>query len=206
MSWTHACRLLGLAGVTLFLLIAYTPLPNLLSRELETPSHIEQAEAVVVLGSGHFPDGLLTDASLRRAIHGIVLHRKGLAPLLIFLGPAPYRNRPAEAEIRAVLARDLGVSPEAILTETKANTTREEVVRVSALLRPRRVRRILLVTDSQHMFRAQRLFERAGFEVLPAVADNMSNLTDSPEDRFKLTRRALQEILARVYYWVAGNL
>jgi hypothetical protein len=55
-----------------------------------------------------------------------------------------------------------------ILTESEAQTTREEAVKSGALLREKGVGRILLVTGSHHMSRAQRLFERAGFEVLAA--------------------------------------
>lgn len=58
---------------------------------------------------------MLSTSSLRRALHGITLHRKGLAPLLVFLGPARGAGL-VEAEIRAELARELGVSPAAILT------------------------------------------------------------------------------------------
>jgi uncharacterized SAM-binding protein YcdF (DUF218 family) len=130
------------------------------------------------------------------------MQRKGLAPLLVLSGPAPDTGL-SEAEVRAALARDLGVSPDAILTEAGARTTREEANRIGELLRARQVRRILLVTDSQHMSRARRLFERVGLEVLPAAADDISGAARSPEARLKLTRTALEEIIARLYYQIA---
>jgi len=100
----------------------------------------------------------------------------------------------------------LGVSTDAILAETEARTTREEANRIGELLRARQVRRILLVTDSQHMSRARRLFERVGLEVLPAAADEISDAARSPEARLKLTRTALEEIFARLYYRMARYL
>ena len=205
MKWARIFRLLGLSGVILFFTSAFTPLPNFLARWVSTPSRLESAEAIVVLGGGLQPGGVLSNASLRRAIHGIALHRKGLASLLVFSGPAR-DEAPAEAAVRAELARQLEISPEAILTEAEAWTTREEAVRVGALLRPRGVRRILLVTDSQHMMRARQLFEHAGFEVLAAPADDFSNSVYGPEDRLRLMRRILEELLARLYYQVAGYL
>jgi len=176
-----------------------------MSRRLETPSRLETAEAIVVLGAGVSENGVLGDDSLRRAIQGIVLQRKGSAPLLVLSGPATNRG-PTEAAVRAALARDLGVSQDAIITEEMGWTTREEASRIGALLRDRQVRRILLVTNSQHMDRAQRLFERVGLEVLPATADDISDSDSSPEGRLKLMRIALQEIIARLYYRMAGYL
>jgi uncharacterized SAM-binding protein YcdF (DUF218 family) len=128
----------------------------------------------------------------------MVLHRKGLAPLLLLSGPGRGEG-PAEAEVRAELARALGLSPEVILTESEAQTTREEAVKSGALLREKGVGRILLS-------RAQRLFERAGFEVLAAPTDEVSSEASSPEGRLRLMRQILQELLARFYYRVAGYL
>jgi uncharacterized SAM-binding protein YcdF (DUF218 family) len=190
MSWVRICRFL---------------LPNILGRWLSTPARLEHAEAIVVLGGGIAPDGTLNNGSLRRAVHGITLHRKGLGPLLVFLG-TDNTDGPSEAEVRAELARQMGISPERILTEAGPRTTRKEAVRVEVILRPMGVRRILLVTDSQHMARAQGLFERAGFEVLAAPADDLSSTADAPEERLRLMRRILGEILARIYYQVAGYL
>ena len=95
---------------------------------------------------------------------------------------------------------------EQILTETGARTTREEAARIARRLEPRAVRRILLVTDSEHLTRAMALFERAGLEVLPAPADSVSPATEGPEGRLELLRRLSQELMARLYYRLAGYL
>ncbi|MFQ5974460.1 MAG: YdcF family protein [Alphaproteobacteria bacterium] len=202
MSWA---RLLGLIVVALFLVSAFTPLPNRLSRWVARPARVERAQAIVVLGASIWPDDVLTNPSLRRAVHGITLHRKGLAPLVVFLGPARGKGSP-EAEVRAELARELGISPQVILTEAEVWTTRDEAVRTAALLQPRGVTHILLITNSQHMMRARRAFERVGFAVLPAPADAFSHAADAPEARLDLMRRVLAELLARLSYWVAGYI
>jgi len=198
-------RQLGLLGTLLFLLCAFTPLPNLLGRHLGVSSRIEPAGAIVVLGAGIDKTGELRPESLWRTVRGIVLQREGLAPLLVLLGPAR-DGGPPEAEVRADLARRLGVPSEAVLAVAQVWTTREEASRVQALLQPRGVRRILLVTDSQHMVRARALFERAGFAVFPATADDIPGNVDSPESRLELARLIFQEIVARIYYRTAGYL
>ncbi len=204
-GWGHFCRLLGFFGVAVFFISAFTPVPSLLSDWLSPRPHLEQAEAIVVLGAGAWDDGLLSDGSMRRAIHGIVHYREGLAPLLMFSGPPPDEG-PAEAQIRADLARALGVPPGAILTEADAWTTREEALRMGAVLQAKGVRKILLVTEAHHMARAQIFFERAGFEVLAAPTHEEASHPSSPEGHLRLMRRMLQEFLAYTYNWAAGYL
>lgn len=198
-------QLLGLVGVTLFFLSAFTSLPNLLSQRLAVAVRIQPADAIVVLGAGIGPSGQLGEDSLRRALEGMLLRRRQLAPLLVFSGPAPYGGA-SEAEVRAQLACELGISAEGILTEPHAWTTREEATRIGALLQPRHVRRILLVTNPRHMVRARTVFEHAGFEVFPAPADDGSGAARSPGGRLWLTWQVLQEWVARIYYRAAGYL
>lgn len=204
-GWATFCRVLGFVGVTFFFVSAFTPVPNILTRWLSPPPQLEQAEAIVVLGGGSWPDGMLSDSSLRRALQGILLYRKDLAPLLVFLGPKGDEG-PAEAEIRAELARGLGISPQVILTETNAYTTREEALRIGTVLRAKGVQKILLVTEAHHMARARTLFERAGFTVLVAPTHEDSSRASRPEGRLRLVRRMLQEFLAYTYNRAAGYL
>ena len=103
MRWPSILKLLGLAGIVIFLVSAFTPLPNILSRWTGSQAQLEPAEAIVVLGGEVQPGGVLGNSSLRRAIYGIVLYRRGLAPLLVFLGQAPAEGH-TEPAIRAELA------------------------------------------------------------------------------------------------------
>ena len=210
----HACgsamhsqnilRALGVAGLALFFLTAFTPLPNILDERTGVPAQIEPAEAIVVLGAGLSAHGVMSEDSLRRALHGIMLYRKGLAPLLAFSGPGR-RDGFVEAEVRAEMARLLGIVPAALLTESTARTTREEAVRMAALLQPRGVHTVLLVTNQEHMARSQRLFANAGFAVRPAPVDALAG-AQTPGARLRLMRRVLQEFLARLYYRLGGYL
>jgi uncharacterized SAM-binding protein YcdF (DUF218 family) len=196
---------LGIVTVVAFLLVSFTPLPNVLNRWAGVSARLEPAAAIVVLGAGMQGDGVLNASSLRRAIHGILLFQRGFAPLLVFSGPVSRPPGREEAEVRADMARLLGVSPAAILTETTALTTREEAARMAALLQPRGVSTILLVTSYAHMARSRQLFEKAGFTVQPAPVDDPSHV-DKPEARWGLMRPLVQEFLARTYYRVAGYL
>ena len=193
-----ALRAVGGTTLALFALSAFTPMPNALCRRAVVVAAPGPAEAIVVLGSSMSRDGMLSASSLRRALHGMVLYRRGLAPLLVFLGPRNASGH-SQAEARATLALEWGIAPEAILTGEQTWTTRDEALGVKALLAPKGVRRILLVTGGFHMRRARWLVERAGFEVLPAPLPDAPCDAISPEGRIGLTLSLVQEWAAQAY-------
>jgi uncharacterized SAM-binding protein YcdF (DUF218 family) len=199
------CRILGVLCVCLFLIFAFTPVPNMLYDWMAVPARLEPAQAIVVLGSSVSEDGILEDESIRRALQGILLYRKGLAPEILFLGYT-LPGGPAEAQVRSALARELGLPEQALLVETRARTTREEATLSARALQGQGIRRILLVTDALHLVRAQRLFTRAGFEVLPAPPEDPTRTSTDPEGRLKLMRAVAGEALALAYYRAAGYL
>lgn len=202
---TVSCALLrGVGAVTLLavLLAAFTPAPNAAVRALGARTRMERADAIVVLGSGVRAGGDLTSSSLRRMIHAVVLYRRGLAPLLVVSGPANSLGI-VESHVRDELARALGVPAAAIVVADRARTTQEEAQETAAMLAPRGVRRVLVVSDSLHLVRSVGVFERAGLVVFTAAIDDPVNSDDKPESRLELTRAALREVLARLYYRAA---
>jgi uncharacterized SAM-binding protein YcdF (DUF218 family) len=198
-------RILGGLALAFLAVVELTPATGWLARRYAEPARLEPAEAIVALGGGFGPDGWLDAASWRRMVHGILLYRQGLAPLLVLPGSTPPTG-PAEADIRARTARELGVPPAAILPVVGANTTREEAFRVSAELRSRGVRSILLVTGPLHLVRARAVFERQGFVVRPAPVGDLSLYPEKPGERLALAQSLAQELLGRLYYRLAGYL
>jgi uncharacterized SAM-binding protein YcdF (DUF218 family) len=205
MSGWRLIQLLGLVAVIAFLLVSFTPLPNVLHRWAGVPAQLQSAAAIVVLAAGMEADEVLSVSSLQRAVHGITLFQRGFAPLLAFSGPATRPRGRQEAEVRAEMARLFGVPASAMVTETTARTTRAEAVRMAALLQPLGASKILLVTSYAHMVRSRRLFEDAGFTVQPAPVEDLSD-PGKPEARWGLMRSFVQEFLARTYYRLAGYL
>lgn len=198
-----AARLLGTIAVCGLFVAAFTPLPNLALRRLGASAAMEAADAIVVLGSGVHAGGELTDASLRRLLHGVALYHQRRAPLLVVSGPAN-RAGVVEARVRADMARALAVPASAIVTIETALTTQEEARDVAAALRPRHVRRVLVVSNRLHLVRSLGVFDEAGFIALAAPSAEVSETDERPEARLQLTRQVAKEVLARVYYRVAG--
>ena len=199
----RGCRILGALAVALLATATLTPSVEWLAARYAEPAWIAPADAVVVLGGTFGPDGWLDAASLHRLVEGMRLYRQGLAPLLVLSGGTPPVG-PSEPEIRAQLARELGIPPAAILTVIGANTTHEEGVKVDAALRPRGVRSILLVSGPLHLVRARAVFERQGFVVHPAPAKEIPLGARGPGSRIAVARLLAQEVLGWLYYHLQG--
>jgi uncharacterized SAM-binding protein YcdF (DUF218 family) len=191
-------QVLGVAVSIGIALAAFTPLVEWLAAAMIVPARPESAAAIVVLGAGA-ADGVLSEASLRRTVHGVQLYRRGLAPVLVLSGD------PKEVVARTALVTELGVPLRAIVTETAVRTTREEARAVAARFHDRPRARVLLVTDAPVMRRASAVFARAGLEVLPAPPPHV-RVIDGPERRLQLAREVLMEVGALVYYDAAGYL
>jgi uncharacterized SAM-binding protein YcdF (DUF218 family) len=199
LSPARGLRLLGLVGLLLFAVAAFTPLANRLNIWMAGVPMLEPADAIVVLGRGGADtDGVLTNRSLRRTLDGVSLYGDGLAPVLVLSGSSE------ETAARARLAQGLGVPPGAILRTASTNTTRGEAEEIRRLLLPLGHRRILLVADPIDMPRARAVMQRAGFTVLPAPT--AATGPSDPESRLGLLRDIVSELAGWTYYRLTGAL
>jgi len=190
-------RILGLVAVLGVLLAAFTPLPNRLNALMAGSPRLEPADAIVVLGRGGADsDGVLTNRSLRRVLHGIDLYRRALAPVLVLSGTSE------EARARADLARSLGVPTGAIRQLASVHTTREEGEQIGLVLLPDGLRRILLVGDPIDIPRTRAVMEHVGFTVLPAPT--AATGPSVPEGRLNLLRDIATELVGLAYYRLTG--
>ena len=202
----RALRVIGASGIGLLLAVGFTPLPNVVSYWMAPSRTLVPAEAIVVLGRGGVSDrGELNGASLFGLMEGLDLYRRGLAPLLVVSG-SPFGARGSEVERRADVSRECGIPDQALLTMSAARTTHDEALGARAILGPRGVRRVILVTDGQAMGRAMALFERAGFDVIPSYGTPVLEWGGTPEARLGVMKRVVTEAVARLYYRLAGYL
>lgn len=156
------------------------------------PRRPKKADAIVVAGARVLPPGIPSDALHARVARAVALHTAGLAPFVLFTGGA-YQGLPSEAKVSEMLAVSLGLPPEAALLEEASTSTLGNAHFGAEVLKARRLRRILLVTDGFHLLRATRLFRAKGLEVQPVSA----------ERRMPLHRQlawALREALAMLRY------
>jgi uncharacterized SAM-binding protein YcdF (DUF218 family) len=168
---------------------------------------LRQAQAIVVLGAGRYREApeyggdTVSVATLTRVRYAAYLHRLTGLPLLVSSGK-PDGGDISEAEaMRRVLVREFGVAVRWV--EGASNNTRENAIATAAMLKRDGIGRIVLVTHTEHMPRAQRAFSAAGLTVFsaPTVFERspMTPLDFVPQGYGKV-RSAMHEWIGLAWY------
>ncbi len=146
-------------------------------------------DAAVVAGCRVMPGGHASTALARRCQRAVQLWHQGKVTSIICTGGVG-DHPPSEASVAAAMARDLGVPSEAIFLEDRSTTT-EENARFAAALYGDKIKSVLVVSDSFHVLRCQRVFNRHF-----AHAHGTGSINDlSPR-----LRGALREVAAVAWY------
>ena len=178
-------------------------------------SAIDSADAIVVL-SGMLEINEVGDSTYiewedpDRFFVGIALLKAGKAQKLVFTGgKMPWDNtKKTEGGVLKEYAIINGIPAEKILVTKDVENTAEEAEAVKEIINPSK--RIILVTSAYHMYRAQRLFEKQGFEVIPYKMDYKASghkkitfMDFLPNaNNLELTETGMREIIGRIYYLI----
>ena len=155
-------------------------------------------DAIVVAGCRVMPSGRPSTALLRRAELAARLWHEGKAPLVVLTGGVG-ENPPSEASVAADVVADAGVPRAAIRLEERSTSTEENASFASSILREElgREARILVVSDTYHVFRCERVFGRYFADVIGA---------GSKGDAWPRVKGSLREVVAVSAYGVLGRL
>ncbi len=178
-------------------------------------SVIDSADAIVVL-SGMLEINEVGDSTYvewgdpDRFFGGIALFKAGKAQRLIFTGgKMPWdKAKKTEGEVLKEYSISNGIPSEKIYVTENVENTAEEAVAVKELISS--CKKIILVTSAYHMYRAKRLFEKQGFEVIPCKVDYKAagNSTVTVMDYLpnagglELTETGIREIIGRLFYLI----
>jgi uncharacterized SAM-binding protein YcdF (DUF218 family) len=174
--------------------------------------------ALVVLSGGLIAgsrgEGALSEDSLVRTVCGTRLSRRINPEFIVVTGGS---INPATVVSAAERMRDLmivlGVPKERILVENRARTTVGNARESRALLAPRGITRIGLVTEALHMPRSVGIFRAEGFDSVPLSCEaqagpsfhlGLSTLLPGPRAAW-LFNRAAHEWISLTYYRLLGN-
>jgi uncharacterized SAM-binding protein YcdF (DUF218 family) len=176
-------------------------------------SAIDSADAIVVL-SGMLEINEVGDSTYvewgdpDRFFGGIALFKAGKAQKLVFTGSKmPWdKAKKTEGEVLKGYAISNGIPSEKIFVTKDVENTADEAVAVKELISPSK--RIILVTSAYHMYRANRLFEKQGFQVMPYKVDFKvarslkTTIIDFLPDAesLKQTETGMRELLGRLFY------
>jgi uncharacterized SAM-binding protein YcdF (DUF218 family) len=179
------------------------------------------AGAIVVLSGSLAPaDGVrgragLGDDTLYRCLHAAEVYRRaGPLPVLASGGKVdPAAPGPTLARAMADFLREQGVAAEDLILEERSRTTFENAVESARVLRARGIKRVVLVTEAVHMYRASLCFLGQGLEVTPAPCHprargficSLSEFLPHPAaaQRFQL---AVHEWLGVAWYRLRGRI
>jgi uncharacterized SAM-binding protein YcdF (DUF218 family) len=173
----------------------------------------DSADAIVVL-SGMLEINEVGDSTYiewgdpDRFFGGIALFKAGTAQKLVFTGgKMPWdKTKKTEGEVLKEYAISNGISSKNIIVTKDVVNTADEAEAVKELIKPSK--RIILVTSAYHMYRAKRLFEKQGFEVIPYNVDyksernKITTIIDflPSADYLKNTEIGFRELVGRFYY------
>jgi len=176
-------------------------------------SAIDSADAIVVL-SGMLEINEVIDSTYivwgdpDRFFGGIAIFKAGKAQKLIFTGgKMPWdKAKKTEGEVLKEYAISNGIPSKNIFVTKDVENTADEAVAVKELISPSK--RIILVTSAYHMYRAKRLFEKQGFEVVPYKVDYKSAGEDAitvidflpSAGNLGMTETGIREIIGRLFY------
>ena len=178
-------------------------------------SAIDSADAIVVL-SGMLEINEVRDSTYiewgdpDRFFGGIALFKACKAQKLVFTGgKMPWEKaKKTEAAVLKDYAISNGIESEKIFVTKDVENTADEAVAVKELINPSK--RIILVTSAFHMYRAKKLFEKQGFEVIPYNVDykisrnSVITIMDflPSAGNLKITEIGIREYIGRVFYFV----
>lgn len=132
----------------------------------------EQADVIIVLGSGLRKDGRPGPALTRRTRHGADLWHEGIAPLVLCTGgQSEYYPRTEAAACREILLA-AGLPAGAILMEERSRSTEENAIYSKRILDQKQLTHVVLVSDSYHMLRARWLFSKQGIQSFASPVTN----------------------------------
>ena len=176
---------------------------------------IDSADAIVVL-SGMLAINEMGDSTYvewgdpDRFFGGLALFKAGKAQKLVFTGgKMPWNKaKKTEGEVLRDYAISNGIATEKIFITKDVENTADEAVAVKELISPSK--RIILVTSAFHMYRAKKLFEKQGFEVIAYKVDYKAagNSTVTVMDflpsagNLAMTETGMREIIGRLFYLV----
>ena len=177
--------------------LGFDGLANLAAWPLRVAPDLRPRPAIVVLSGGIRSTGQLNATSVARVRLGAALWQENPDSVFVVAGGPRRPGRPVSSTAMARLARECGVAPGAILEEPLSSRTAENAAEVAALLEPRGIRSVTLVTSALHMRRARLCFENAGMAVGAAPVDRIEG---EPPARASLFSQTLHEWVGIAYY------
>ena len=153
---------------------------------------LKDADCILVLGAGVRADGSPSHMLTDRLIVGIGLYRDGKAPKLLMSGDHGQEEYDEVNTMKAYAVAD-GIPPEDVFMDHAGFSTYESLIRARDVFG---VKRVIIVTQEYHLYRALWLADALGLEAVGVSADLRTYIGQSV--------RETREVLARCKDFVVG--
>ena len=191
---------------------------------------LPKAQAIILLGGGtrpHLPPRPMSEMNEAGDRIGFAakLYKAGKAPFIMVSGGFIdfFGSIVPEADAMKELLMAQGVPEEDIVLESRSRNTYENAIYAREIADEMGFNQILLVTSGLHMPRSVAIFEKQGFEIIPAPADFLATWGEDGRtadvgvdgwllkifpnsERLDFSTRALREYIGIFVYWMRGWL
>jgi uncharacterized SAM-binding protein YcdF (DUF218 family) len=187
----------GLLGILLvFYAIAFVWLATQIKDDARA------SDAVIVLGARVNYNNHFNPCLVARVQHGARLVQSGLAKFLIVSGGNDVEDGANEARAMREMALQSGISSEQIILEPKATSTFENLEFSKAILKQRKLKSVIVVTEAYHTPRASMIARKLQLDFSSSPVPESACWS-----RFKhFSRFFLREPIAVFENWLKGNL
>jgi uncharacterized SAM-binding protein YcdF (DUF218 family) len=198
----RAIQGVALALLAFMLIVYFTPIVPWFAARLAGAWTYPKGDILIVLSADAHSDGLPGPVTYGRAIYAVRTWRSGHFQSIVLCGGKMGTPVTLASAMRDVLV-SYGVPANVIYLEDRSHSTRENALFASALIHDWPGQRVLLTSDI-HMFRAARVFRKAG---VPVVADPIPDVLKTANARMNRWNAAIGLIVEGikiVYYAARG--
>lgn len=188
------CRLLAAFGL-LVLLILVTPIDRWWAHAYAGSIDQPRGDVLILLSAANDDHAVMSYSSYWRARYALLAWRTGVYRTIVVTGGGG-------PGIQDFLLAE-GVPAAAILAEWQSTTTRENALNTARLLQGVPGTRVLLTSDF-HMYRALRVFRRAGLNVTPYAVPDVIKRSRRWDERFSGFTTLVTETVKILYYRARG--
>jgi uncharacterized SAM-binding protein YcdF (DUF218 family) len=187
-------RILATIGL-ITVLVMITPIDGWWARMYSGPIEQPKGDVLIVLSAAADDHGLISFSSYWRTRYALLAWRSGGFQKIVVTGG----GGPGIVDFLVVE----GVPREDIVAEWKSMSTRENAINTAQLVHNMPGKKVLLTSDF-HMYRAIRLFRKAGVDVTPMPVPDVLKASEHVDGRFAAFQSLVVESTKIIYYRLHG--
>jgi uncharacterized SAM-binding protein YcdF (DUF218 family) len=185
----------------LVVVVTATPLVSRVSAWLAGPWDNPHGDLLVVLSGSGLEDGTIGLSSYWRCVYAVMAYREGGFRQILITGGGS-GDTPIAVSMQRLMVF-LGVPAESISVETLSTSTHENALRSVPVLNRMPGKKVLLTSD-YHMFRALRVFHKAGLDLQGWPYPDTGKMAATWTGRWPAFVEVVLELTKIGYYKVEG--